>query len=78
MQSNKEEAAIPKSPLQAKKNYRLIHREGRNFKSQFFSPSQRHRATVLPEIRNVNLKLPGDLCKAARYFAVDESKSLSA
>lgn len=36
------------------------------------------RATVLHEIMNVTLKLPDELCKAARHLAVDESKSLSA
>jgi hypothetical protein len=33
---------------------------------------------MLHEIMNVTLKLPDDLCKAARHLAVDESKSLSA
>jgi len=33
---------------------------------------------VLHETMNVTLKLPDELCKAARHLAVDESKSLSA
>jgi hypothetical protein len=33
---------------------------------------------VLHEAMNVTLKLPDDLCKAARHRAIDESKSLSA
>ena len=37
-----------------------------------------NRATVLHETMNVTLKLPEELCKAARHRAVDESKSLSA
>lgn len=37
-----------------------------------------HRAIVLHEIMNVTLKLPDELCKAARHRAIDESKSLSA
>jgi predicted transcriptional regulator len=36
------------------------------------------RAIVLHEVMNVTLKLPDELCKAARHLAVDESKSLSA
>lgn len=39
------------------------------------------RAIVLPcctKLMNVTLKLPDDLCKAARHRAIDESKSLSA
>jgi hypothetical protein len=40
--------------------------------------SPRNRATVLHETMNVTLKLPDELCKAARHLAVDESKSLSA
>ena len=36
------------------------------------------RAIVLHETMNVTLKLPDELCKAARHRAVDESKSLSA
>ena len=36
------------------------------------------RATVLHEDMNVTLKLPDELCKAARHRAIDESKSLSA
>ena len=37
-----------------------------------------NRVTVLHEAMNVTLKLPDELCKAARHRAIDESKSLSA
>jgi hypothetical protein len=37
-----------------------------------------NRVIVLHEAMNVTLKLPDELCKAARHLAVDESKSLSA
>ena len=40
--------------------------------------SPRNRAIVLHEAMNVTLKLPDELCKAARHLAVDDSKSLSA
>lgn len=36
-----------------------------------------NRAIVLHEIMNVTVKLPDELCKAARHRAVDEEKSLS-
>jgi predicted transcriptional regulator len=36
------------------------------------------RATVLHETMNVTLKVPDEVCKAARHLAVDASKSLSA
>lgn len=42
------------------------------------SPLPCHRAIVPHEAMNVTLKLPDDLCKAARHRAIDESKSLSA
>jgi hypothetical protein len=36
-----------------------------------------NRAIVKREAMNVTLKLPDELCKAARHRAIDESKSLS-
>jgi len=37
-----------------------------------------NRATVLHDIMNVTMKVPDELCKAARQRAVDAEKSLSA